>query len=248
MSPQPQRFSHYPCPNIWKNICDNECLVTSRWHLCWWAISYRTYLQLHTGYLCLDVIMLVKLDEEKFELITVYFLFLWIMKLALSSQVKSRCSYCDSVAFHSTFISPVTFLEMFLASLFYWSIITSISPLNYEFTLSHLDTVTTYYCDSYFNLWPLSLTRYTSFHIIHLMMHPILPFTWTSSFSLIFLSFLSSFFPLYFMPGTMLGTNIHMMSRIKNPYRGKKAQPLYSGAYCLVEETEPLNILLATTP
>lgn len=117
-----------------------------------------------------------------------------------------------------------------------------------KFTLSHLDTVTTYYCDSYFNLWPLSLTHYTSFHIIHLMMHPILPFTWTSSFSLIFLSFLSSFFPLYFMPGTMLGTNIHLMSRIKNPYRGKKAQPLYSGAYCLVEETEPLNILLATTP
>ena len=92
MSPQPQRFSHYPCPNIWKNVYDNECL-TSRWHLCWWPISYRTYLQLHTGYLCLDVIMLVKLDEKKFELINVYFLLLWIMKLAPPSQVRSRCSY-----------------------------------------------------------------------------------------------------------------------------------------------------------
>lgn len=48
---------------------------------------------------------------------------------------------------------------------------------------------------------------------------------WTS-FLLPFLplpSFLSSIPSLYFMPGTILGTNIHLISRTKKPYSGNKS-------------------------
>lgn len=185
MFPQPQRFSHYPCPNIWKNIFDNECL-TSRWHLCWWAISYRTYLQLHTGYLCLDVIMLVKL-EEKFELIIVYFLFseLWNWHFLVS---RSRCSYlwlcCPSLYVHQSCHFPGDGLG-FTLLLVYCQHLTP----QLEFTLSYLETITTYYCDSYLSLWPLSLTRYIQVSIL---------FTWHDApYTALYMDFflLSFFFP-----------------------------------------------------